>query len=265
MAQSILHTNDHSGNNNNNNKLQPIHHGSNQTNGLQHHQKLHNGNNNINNNHNNGQNQSQLHTNQMAPNTVHISHQQSPQHQQQPPQPQQQSNQSLLPQQQQSRQPGLSRTNSNMNSNNNHGNNNNNNNNNINSNNLQNNNTPHRPAVHSDDSFEIALTEGELLGIIVHILRTNPSVPIGKLGSAIHISGQDYRIPAYLKKKYGGLKRLLTMYPDLFAFRDDHPFNPTLELLVSDEQLPDYVTRYDPNRNKNNNTININTPPQQIQ
>jgi len=108
----------------------------------------------------------------------------------------------------------------------------------------------HQPPSHVDDVLEISLTEGELLGIIVFILHENPHVAIGKLGTAIHISGQDHRIPAYLKKKYGGLKKLLTLYPDLFAFRNDHPFNPTLELLKDVDNLPDYVVKYDPHKKK---------------
>jgi hypothetical protein len=92
----------------------------------------------------------------------------------------------------------------------------------------------------------ISITDGEIFGIIVYLLTTQPLIAVGKLGSSIHEVAQDHTIPAYLKSKYGGLKKLLESRPDLFVLQNDHPFNPTVILRVSEDNLPSYVTKFDP-------------------
>merc|ERR1712130_619793 len=54
--------------------------------------------------------------------------------------------------------------------------------------------------------------------------------PVGKMGSLLHKVTNNHSLPAMLKERYGGLKRLLQRHEDVFLIGADHPYNPHVYL-----------------------------------
>lgn len=75
------------------------------------------------------------------------------------------------------------------------------------------------------------ISEDELVMLIRNVLRENEgAVTVGKMGSLMHASTNNHSLPAMLKAKYGGLKKLLRRHPNVFYIADDHPHNPRVYL-----------------------------------
>lgn len=77
---------------------------------------------------------------------------------------------------------------------------------------------------------EPQLNEQHLIELVVQLLSQHGIVPVGKLGSLLHQATSNHSLPATLKERFGGLKKLLMGYDDIFLIGDDHPFNPSVSL-----------------------------------
>jgi hypothetical protein len=56
---------------------------------------------------------------------------------------------------------------------------------------------------------------------------------VGKLGSLLHAYTNNHRLATMCKERFGGLKKFLERHRALFAFANDHPFNPSIWLRSS--------------------------------
>ena len=74
-------------------------------------------------------------------------------------------------------------------------------------------------------------TEDELVELTRSVLSQHRgTIPVGRIGSLLHDATNNHSLPAMLKEKYGGLKKLLERHPDTFIISNDHPFNPSIKL-----------------------------------
>lgn len=90
------------------------------------------------------------------------------------------------------------------------------------------------------------MTEGTLRSLSLDILQERGPLPVGEIGKMLQEITGISTLSAYLKDKFGGLKKFLENYPDDFVIRyyvhifnsivslkmklycpsTDHPFNP---------------------------------------
>lgn len=76
------------------------------------------------------------------------------------------------------------------------------------------------------------INERDLVQLVVMILKENDGVvTVGKMGSLMHSATNNHSLPAMLKTRYGGLKKLLRRHENIFALASDHPHNPHVMLL----------------------------------
>jgi hypothetical protein len=82
------------------------------------------------------------------------------------------------------------------------------------------------------DKFEMPkYNEGELVELMSKILRENGGVvTVGKMGSLMHNATNNHSLPAMIKTRFGGLKKLLRRHEDEFFIAPDHPHNPHVSL-----------------------------------
>jgi len=75
------------------------------------------------------------------------------------------------------------------------------------------------------------ISEEELVDLMKTILEENGGVvTVGKMGSLMHAATNNHSLPATLKVKYGGLKKLLRRHSHVFYIASDHPHNPRVYL-----------------------------------
>eukprot|EP00475_Leptophrys_vorax_P009862 TRINITY_DN1654_c0_g2_i2.p1 TRINITY_DN1654_c0_g2~~TRINITY_DN1654_c0_g2_i2.p1 ORF type:complete len:966 (-),score=231.44 TRINITY_DN1654_c0_g2_i2:1623-4520(-) len=83
------------------------------------------------------------------------------------------------------------------------------------------------------------ITEDELVDLMKVVLEENSGVvTVGKMGSLMHAATNNHSLPAMLKAKYGGLKKLLRRHPSVFFIANDHPHNPRVYLRDATTGLP---------------------------
>jgi len=83
------------------------------------------------------------------------------------------------------------------------------------------------------------ITEDELVDLMKVVLEENSGVvTVGKMGSLMHAATNNHSLPAMLKAKYGGLKKLLRRHPSVFFIANDHPHNPRVYLRDAATGLP---------------------------
>jgi hypothetical protein len=102
---------------------------------------------------------------------------------------------------------------------------------------------------------EPQLNEQHLIELVVQLLSQHGVVPVGKLGSLLHQATSNHSLPATLKERFGGLKKLLMGYDDIFLIGDDHPFNPSVSLRNAD---PTVKSRNTPNPPNNRHALAVN-------
>lgn len=84
------------------------------------------------------------------------------------------------------------------------------------------------------------ITEDDLVDLVKTVLEENGGVvTVGKMGSLMHAATNNHSLPAMLKAKYGGLKKLLRRHPETFFIANDHPHNPRVYLRG---HMPDILT-----------------------
>jgi len=74
--------------------------------------------------------------------------------------------------------------------------------------------------------LEQRLTESALLTLSKDILRERGAMPVGEIGKMLQELTTMSALSAKLKEKFGGLKKFLERFPELFTISIDHPFNP---------------------------------------
>mmetsp|Transcript_16929 Transcript_16929/g.25532 ORF Transcript_16929/g.25532 Transcript_16929/m.25532 type:complete len:1244 (-) Transcript_16929:329-4060(-) len=77
------------------------------------------------------------------------------------------------------------------------------------------------------------LTETTLRTLSKEILQERGPLPVGEIGKMLQEITCISTLSAYLKDKFGGLKKFLEIFTDDFVISTDHPFNPHVFLLHS--------------------------------
>jgi hypothetical protein len=83
------------------------------------------------------------------------------------------------------------------------------------------------------------VSESALLSLCAEVLTERRILPVGEVGKIVSDIIASPFLSSQLKEKFGGLKKFLEKYPEIFVFSKDHPFNPhvVLKRFLSQEQL----------------------------
>lgn len=73
---------------------------------------------------------------------------------------------------------------------------------------------------------EGSLNEPALLLVCKEILQEKGTLPVGEIGKILQELASFASFSNKLKEKFGGLKKFLERFSDLFVISTDHPFNP---------------------------------------
>jgi len=74
------------------------------------------------------------------------------------------------------------------------------------------------------------ITETALRILCKDILADRGPLPVGEVGKMLQEMTGQISLSTHLKEKFGGLKKYLEKYPDIFVICVDHPFNPHMLL-----------------------------------
>eukprot|EP01034_Spumella_vulgaris_P029070 gene29070-36057_t len=87
--------------------------------------------------------------------------------------------------------------------------------------------------------IESVLSESALLTVSVEALTEQGPLPAGEVGKLLTALSGIPNLSLKLKEKFGGLKKFLERFPDVFVFSTEHPFNPHVVLRhsMSKEQM----------------------------
>ena len=81
--------------------------------------------------------------------------------------------------------------------------------------------------------LECMLSESALLSLSSEILAIRGPLPVGEIGKLLTEATTITNLSQKLKEKYGGLKKYLERFQNIFVISNDHPFNPNVLLRCS--------------------------------
>lgn len=83
------------------------------------------------------------------------------------------------------------------------------------------------------------VSESALLSLCAEVLTERKILPVGEVGKIVSDIVASPFLSSQLKEKFGGLKKFLEKYPEIFVFSKDHPFNPhvVLKKFLTQEQM----------------------------
>jgi hypothetical protein len=74
------------------------------------------------------------------------------------------------------------------------------------------------------------VTVPALLTLTQQILKDHWCLPVGEIGKLLQEATSNSGLSSTLKERFGGLKRFIEGYPDIFLVATDHRFNPLVYL-----------------------------------
>ena len=74
------------------------------------------------------------------------------------------------------------------------------------------------------------VTVPALLTLTQQILKDHWCLPVGEIGKLLQEATSNSGLSSTLKERFGGLKRFIEGYPDIFLVSTDHRFNPLVYL-----------------------------------
>lgn len=80
--------------------------------------------------------------------------------------------------------------------------------------------------LYSNFVLESVVTESAILTASVENLNSKGPLPVGEVGKMLTELSSMPQLSLHLKEKFGGLKKYLERFPEIFIFSNDHPFNP---------------------------------------
>lgn len=92
---------------------------------------------------------------------------------------------------------------------------------------------------HCNFLLEAQVTEPVLQQMSKDILQERGPLPVGEIGKMLQEITSISTLSAYLKEKYGGLKKFLELFEEDFVISVDHPFNP--HVFLRHMLLPDDI------------------------
>lgn len=81
--------------------------------------------------------------------------------------------------------------------------------------------------------LEAVVSESALLSLCTEVLTEKKILPVGEVGKTLSDVTAIPNLSSQLREKFGGLKKFLERYPEIFLFSKDHPFNPNVVLRKS--------------------------------
>ncbi len=86
---------------------------------------------------------------------------------------------------------------------------------------------------------ESIISESAILSFCMDTLVLKGPLPAGEVGKLLSEAASIPNLSHKLREKFGGLKKFLERYPEIFVFSNDHPFNPHVLLrnTLSQENL----------------------------
>jgi len=78
--------------------------------------------------------------------------------------------------------------------------------------------------------LEREITESALCTLSQVVLEEKGPMPVGEIGKMLQEATANPSLSAVLKESFGGLKKFLEHYPQVFLISQDHPFNPHVYL-----------------------------------
>jgi hypothetical protein len=87
--------------------------------------------------------------------------------------------------------------------------------------------------------IESIISESAILTFCIDILTQKGPLPAGEVGKLLSEASSIPNLSHRLREKFGGLKKFLERYPDIFVFSNDHPFNPhvLLRTMINAENM----------------------------
>lgn len=70
------------------------------------------------------------------------------------------------------------------------------------------------------------ISESAILTATIESLAFKGPLPVGEVGKILTDISSMPQLSLHLKEKFGGLKKFLEKFPEVFIFSNDHPFNP---------------------------------------
>lgn len=74
--------------------------------------------------------------------------------------------------------------------------------------------------------LESVVSESAILTATIESLAIKGPLPVGEVGKILTEMSGMQQLSLHLKEKFGGLKKFLEKFPEIFVFSNDHPFNP---------------------------------------
>ena len=74
------------------------------------------------------------------------------------------------------------------------------------------------------------VTVPALLTLTKYILRDHWALPVGEIGKLLQEATSNTSLSSTIKEQFGGLKRFIAGYPEIFLIATDHRFNPQVYL-----------------------------------
>jgi hypothetical protein len=90
---------------------------------------------------------------------------------------------------------------------------------------------------------ESVVSESAILTFCIDLLTVRGPLPAGEVGKLLSEASSVQNLSHRLREKYGGLKKFLERYPEIFVFSNDHPFNP--HILLRQTLSPDNLELID--------------------
>lgn len=80
--------------------------------------------------------------------------------------------------------------------------------------------------LHCNFVLESVITESAILTASMENLSVKGPSPVGEVGKMLTEVSCMPQLSLHLKEKFGGLKKFLERFPEIFVYSNDHPFNP---------------------------------------
>ncbi len=92
--------------------------------------------------------------------------------------------------------------------------------------------------LHCNFVLESVITESAILTASMENLSVKGPSPVGEVGKMLTEVSCMPQLSLHLKEKFGGLKKFLERFPEIFVYSNDHPFNP--HVLLRSMLLPEH-------------------------
>jgi len=107
--------------------------------------------------------------------------------------------------------------------------------------------------------LDAEVTAPALLSLASEILSEKGPLPVGEIGKLLQDATSNPNLSTVLKEKFGGLKRFLEGYPNMFILGNDHPFNPHVYRIASLSKIQ--LANLNSGRTIDGNDIAVPRPP----